>query len=121
MINSEDLESTSTELFEQALAKSQEQHYILRLYIAGTTVQSLKALQNLKRICEEYLHNRYELEVIDIYQQTEGIPTQNIIAIPTLIKELPLPLQKMIGNLSDTEKVLVGLNIVPKFPPEQSP
>ncbi|MEG4959931.1 MULTISPECIES: circadian clock KaiB family protein [unclassified Microcoleus] len=114
MIDSEDFNLTTTELFEQAVSQSQEQHYILRLYIAGTTLQSVTALQNIKKICEKHLQGRYELEVIDIYQQTEAAIAENIVAVPTLIKQLPMPLQKIIGNLSNTEKVLMGLNLVPK-------
>lgn len=114
MIDSEEVKPTTTELFEQSLSQSKEQHYTLRLYISGTTIQSVTALQNIKKICEEHLQGRYELEVIDIYQQTEAVIAENIVAVPTLIKKLPLPLQKMIGNLSDTEKVLIGLNLVPK-------
>jgi circadian clock protein KaiB len=114
MIDSEDVKETTTELFEESLSKSQEQHYTLRLYVSGTTLQSVTALQNIKKICEEHLQGRYELEVIDIYQQTESVISENIVAVPTLIKKLPLPLQKMIGNLSNTEKVLIGLNLVPK-------
>ncbi|MEG3986727.1 circadian clock KaiB family protein [Microcoleus sp. S28C3] len=115
MIDSEDFNLVTTELFEQALSQSQqEQHYILRLYIAGTTLQSVTALQNIKKICEQHLQGRYELEVIDIYQQTEAAIAENIVAVPTLIKQLPTPLQKIIGNLSNTEKVLRGLNLVPK-------
>lgn len=71
-------------------------------------------MQNIKKICEEHLKGRYELEVIDIYQQTELMIAENIVAVPTLIKELPPPLQQIIGNLSNTEKVLIGLNLVPK-------
>ena len=114
MIDSEDFNLKTTELFEQALSQSQEQHYILRLYIAGTTLQSVTALQNIKKICEQHLQGRYELEVIDIYQQTEAAVAEDILAVPTLIKQLPTPLQKIIGNLSNTEKVLRGLNLVPK-------
>lgn len=114
MIDSEDVKQTITELFEQSLSQSQEEYYILRLYISGTTLQSVTALQNIKKICEEHLQGRYELEVIDIYQQTEAIISDNIVAVPTLIKKLPMPLQKMIGNLSNTEKVLLGLNLVRK-------
>ncbi|MEG4172702.1 MULTISPECIES: circadian clock KaiB family protein [unclassified Microcoleus] len=110
---SEDVKQTITELFEESLSSSKEEHYILRLYISGTTIQSVTALQNIKKICEEHLQGRYELEVIDIYQQTEAVISENIVAVPTLIKKLPLPLQKMIGNLSNTEKVLLGLNLVP--------
>lgn len=114
MIDSEDCNLITTELFEQALSQSQEQYYILRLYIAGTTLQSVTALQNIKKICEQHLQGRYELEVIDIYQQKEAAIAENILAVPTLIKQLPMPLQKIIGNLSNTEKVLMGLNLVPK-------
>ena len=117
MIDPEDLQLTTTELFERSLSQSKSQsnqpHYILRLYIAGATIQSAIALKNIKKICEEYLQGRYDLEVIDIYQQTENAIADNIVAVPTLIKELPLPLQKMIGNLSNTEKVLIGLGLLP--------
>ncbi len=114
MIESEEVKQTTTELFEQSLSQSQEERYTLRLYVAGTTLQSVTALQNIKKICEEHLQGRYDLEVIDIYQQTEAVISDNIVAVPTLIKKLPMPLQKIIGNLSNTEKVLIGLNIVPK-------
>ena len=114
MIDPEELELTTTELFEQSLSESKDKQYILRLYIAGTTIQSVTALRNIKKICEEHLQGRYELEVIDIYQQAEALISENIVAVPTLIKHLPLPLQKMIGNLSDTEKVLIGLDLFPK-------
>ncbi|WP_271253708.1 circadian clock KaiB family protein [Pseudanabaena sp. Chao 1811] len=114
MTDPEELELTTTEIFERSLSHSKEQHYILRLYIAGTTIQSVTALRNIKKICEENLQGRYELEVIDIYQQTESLASENIVAVPTLIKELPLPLQRMIGNLSNTEKVLIGLDLLSK-------
>ena len=113
MTDPDDLQLTTTELFEQSLSRSNQQHYILRLYIAGATIQSGVALKNIKKICEEHLQGRYELEVIDIYQHTENMIEENIVAVPTLIKELPLPLQKMIGNLSNTEKVLIGLDLLP--------
>lgn len=85
--------------------------YILRLYVAGQTTKSVRAISNLKRICEEYLSDRYELEVIDLYQQPQLAEGDQIIAVPTLIKELPEPLRRVIGDLSDTEKVLVGLDL----------
>lgn len=100
--------------FEQAIAQADEQHYCLRLYIAGTTSRSMSALQRLKVICETYLQGRYELEVIDVYQTSPTVLTDNVVAIPTLIKQLPLPLRRVIGDLSDTEKVLLGLDLVPK-------
>ncbi len=102
------------ENFEQTIAELENQHYYLRLYIAGTTPRSIRALQRIKSICETYLQGRYELEVIDVYQSSEQLQLDNIVVIPTLIKQLPLPLQRMIGDLSDTEKVLFGLDIVPK-------
>lgn len=100
-----------TAMFEQAIAQQDQQRYYLRLYVAGTTPRSLRSLERLKALCEEYLQGRYELEVIDIYQ-TE--PKDNILAIPTLIKQLPLPIRRIIGDLSDTEKVLLGLDLVPR-------
>lgn len=103
-----------TEAIEQALAEMEEIHYCLRLYIAGTTVQSVRAVENIKKICEEYLENQYDLEVIDIYQQPELAEKANIIAVPTLVKLLPPPLQKLIGNMSNLEKTLRYLDISPK-------
>jgi circadian clock protein KaiB len=85
--------------------------YLLRLYVAGTTPRSTKAIANLKSICEEHLADRYDLEVIDIYQQPALGKGEQIIAVPTLIKKLPLPMRKLIGDMSDMEKVLFGLDI----------
>lgn len=87
------------------------QFYRLRLFITGTTQRSVRALSNIKAICEEHLEGRYELEVIDIYQQPELAREDQIVAVPTLIKKLPAPLRKFIGDLSDTDKILVGLNL----------
>jgi len=95
-------------------ASDRPERYVLRLYIAGTTPRSTRAVMNIKEICETALSSRYELEVIDIYQQPDMAKDQQIIAAPTLIKELPLPLRKFIGDMSDTEKILVGLNVKPK-------
>ncbi|MEA5499525.1 circadian clock KaiB family protein [Limnoraphis robusta Tam1] len=102
----------SIEAFEKVLIEKREEHYSLRLYIAGTTLQSAIALKNLKKICDEYLAGRHELEVIDIYKQPELLQAENIVAVPTLIKALPEPSQRMIGNLSDKEKVLMGLGLI---------
>jgi circadian clock protein KaiB len=85
--------------------------YVLRLYIAGTTPRSTRAVMNIKEICEKSLSSRYDLEIIDIYQQPGMAKEQQIIAAPTLIKELPPPLRKFIGDMSNTEKILVGLNL----------
>ena len=88
--------------------------YVLRLYIAGTTPRSTRAVMNIKEICESALSSLYDLEVIDIYQQPGMAKAQQIIAAPTLIKEMPLPLKKFIGDMSDRQKILIGLNIKPK-------
>ncbi|MBU3626359.1 hypothetical protein ICN48_08935 [Polynucleobacter sp. JS-Safj-400b-B2] len=85
--------------------------YILRLYVAGATARSVAAITNIKKICDEQLAGQYTLEVIDLYQQPLLAAGHQIIAIPTLIKELPPPLRRIIGDLSDTEKVLVGLDL----------
>lgn len=88
--------------------------YVLRLYVAGSTPRSLRAIANVKAVCEEHLQDRYELEVIDLYQQPVLAKGEQIIAAPTLIKELPEPLRRIIGDMSSTEKILVGLDLRPK-------
>ncbi|WP_018294644.1 circadian clock protein KaiB [Mariprofundus ferrooxydans] len=85
--------------------------HILKLYVAGQSPKSIRAIANLKKICEENLQGRYELEVIDLYQQPQLAQGDQIIALPTLIKRLPPPSRRIIGDLSDTERVLVGLDI----------
>ena len=94
--------------------KPKSKEYVLRLYVAGTTSKSLRAVANIKEICETSLKNRYDLEVIDIYQQPVLVKGEQIIAAPTLVKKLPLPLRKFIGDMSDTERILVGLDLRPK-------
>jgi circadian clock protein KaiB len=94
--------------------KPKSKEYVLRLYVAGTTSKSLRAVANIKEICESSLKNRYDLEVIDIYQQPVLTKGEQIIAAPTLVKQLPLPLRKFIGDMSDTERILVGLDLRPK-------
>ena len=83
----------------------------LRLYVAGQTPKSLSAFSNLKKICDEHLGGRYDLQVIDIYQQPTLANGEQIVAAPTLIKKLPLPLRKLIGDMSNTEKILLGLDM----------
>jgi circadian clock protein KaiB len=85
--------------------------YILRLYVTGSTPRSLKAIANLKRVCEEYLHDDYDLQVIDIYKNPDAARQEQIIAAPTLIKWLPAPLRRFVGDLSNTQKLLIGLGI----------
>jgi len=100
--------------FEKKIKASLNKKYVLRLYIAGVTPKSTRAIMNIKKICEEHLKGRYELEVIDIYQQPTLAKGEQIIAAPTLLKKLPLPLRKFIGDMSDTERILVGLDLRPK-------
>jgi len=85
--------------------------YRLRLYVTGQTPRSASSLQNLKDVCDEYLSGKFELEVIDIYQQPELASAAQIIAAPTLIKMLPLPLRKLVGDLSNRKQVMIGLDI----------
>ena len=96
--------------------KPKSKEYVLRLYVAGTTSKSMRAVANIKEICESSLKNRYDLEVIDIYQQPVLMKGEQIIAAPTLVKKLPLPLRKFIGDMSDTERILVGLDLRPRDP-----
>jgi circadian clock protein KaiB len=88
--------------------------YFLRLYVTGTTRKSIRAIQNVRRICEEHLKGRYELEVIDIYRNLPLARGDQIIAAPTLIKRLPAPLRRLIGDMSDEPRVLLGLDIKPR-------
>lgn len=88
--------------------------YVLRLYITGMTPNSKRAVENVKKICEEYLQGKYELEIIDIYQEPALAEGAQIIAAPTLVKNLPFPLRKLIGDMSNTNKVLAGLDLFPK-------
>ena len=93
---------------------AKDQKYVLRLYVAGITPRSQEAIRTVTAICEEHLAGRYELEVIDIYQQPTLAKGEQIIAAPTLIKKLPLPLRRFIGNMANKEKILVGLDLRPK-------
>ncbi|HUW75926.1 MAG TPA: circadian clock KaiB family protein [Gallionella sp.] len=95
----------------KASLKVVSSRYILKLYVAGQSPKSANAIVNIKKICEEYLQGRYELEVIDLYQQPQLAQGEQIIALPTLIKKLPIPLRRIIGDMSNTERVLVGLDI----------
>ena len=112
-------ESDDTKAFEDALAAgSKSTHYRLRLFVSGTTPSSARAIQNIRALCEEKLHGRYDLEVIDIYQHPEQVRPEQIVVTPTLVKKLPLPFRKIIGDLSDKERVLVGLDIVSQDAPD---
>jgi circadian clock protein KaiB len=93
------------------LRKTKSNLYILRLYVAGQTPKSVNAIANIKKICEENLKGRYVLDVIDLYQQPQLAQGEQIIALPTLIKKLPPPLRRIIGDMSNAERVLVGLDL----------
>jgi circadian clock protein KaiB len=99
------------EVFEQTPKGPEEKEYVLRLYVAGATARSTAAILTIKKICEEHLKCRYELEVIDIYQQPVLAKGEQIIATPTLVKKLPLPLRRFIGSMADVDRILVGLDL----------
>lgn len=110
----------TTEAFEEALKRSalRRAKYILRLYVSGSSGRSLRAVQNLKKLCEEHLSDDYDLEVIDIYENPTAAREEQIIAAPTLVKKLPRPLRKFVGDLSNTQKILIGLDIYKREGPE---
>jgi len=95
-------------------ARTKKARYLLRLYVTGTTGKSVRAVQNVRRICEEHLKGLYDLEVVDIYKNLPLAKGDQIIAAPTLIKRLPAPLRQLIGDMSDEQRVLVGLDIRPR-------
>ena len=88
------------------------EHYVLRLYVAGAGLLSLRAVSNLKALCEQHLLGRYELEVVDLYQQPQLARDEQIVALPTLVKRLPPPVCRLIGDMSDTERILTGLGLL---------
>jgi len=102
---------SSTADFEAAAARAGAEKYVLRLYIAGTTPASNRSVETLRAICEENLKGRYELSVVDVFQQPTLAKDEQIIAVPTLIKKLPAPLRRLVGDLSNEHRVLVGLDL----------
>ena len=94
------------------------ERYVLRLYVTGMTPRSTQAIKNLQAICDEYLDGRYELDVIDIYQQPVLAKGEQIVAAPTLIRKLPLPIRRLVGDMSERERVLMGLDLVRVPDPE---
>lgn len=98
--------------FEAAVNGDNKEHYVLRLYLAGMSPRSRAAIDNLRAICEQHLAGRYELDIVDVYQQPEQAGAAQLVAAPTLIKELPLPVRRLLGDLSNTDKVLVGLDLI---------
>ena len=103
--------SNSNKELEADIEKMKDVNYLLRLYVCGSTPQSLRAISNIKKICEEHLQGRYNLEVIDLYLKPNLARGEQIIAAPTLLKKLPLPLHRIIGDMSNTERVLIGLDL----------
>jgi len=93
----------------------EEREWELRLYVAGQTARSIAALANLKKICEEHMHGKYHIEIIDLLKQPQLARGDQIIAIPTVVRKLPEPVRKIIGDLSNTERVLVGLDLRPRI------
>jgi circadian clock protein KaiB len=100
---------------EKKIKDIKKEKYLLKLYVTGMTPRSMKAIMNIKEICEEHLQGRYELEIVDIFQQPVLAKGEQIIAAPTLIKLLPLPLRRFIGDMSATDKILIGLDLRPKI------
>jgi circadian clock protein KaiB len=101
------------ETFEAALASSGSAVYVLRLYITGTTPKSTRAVHNLTKMCQECLAGRYDLEIIDIYQQPLLASAEHIVAVPTLLKKLPLPVRTLIGDLSNEQQLVASLGLLP--------
>jgi circadian clock protein KaiB len=85
--------------------------FVLRLYVTGTTARSTRAIANLREVCEQHLPERYDLQVVDVYQQPELAAREQLIAVPTLIRQLPLPLRRLVGDLSNRQRVLAGLDL----------
>lgn len=100
--------------FERKLREMREGPFLLRLYIAGNSPRSQVAIENVKKVCDEYLPGRCELVIIDIYQNPTEIPEDLVLAAPTLIKQLPLPIRRVIGDMTEREKVLIALDLIHK-------
>jgi len=98
---------------EENLVETEKDKWILRLYVAGKSPKALSAFTNLKKICEEQLNGKYSIEVIDLLINPHLSVEYQILALPTLVRKLPVPVRKIIGDLSDTERVLVGLDLLP--------
>jgi circadian clock protein KaiB len=101
----------SREEYEQALSHPPAERYVLRLYVTGATRHSAMAIANLKRLCEQYLPGRYQLTVVDLYQQPELAAGEQLVVLPTLVKHAPLPVRRLVGSLSDPQAVLRRLDI----------
>lgn len=98
--------------FEKAVNREDRQKYVLTLYVAGISPRSEQAIRSVKELCEQHLKDRYELQIVDIYQHPESLKEAQIIAAPTLVKKLPLPLRRLIGNMTDKERLILALDLV---------
>ena len=105
--------NTKTKIAHASSVDADAERWLLKLYVAGTGSKSTAAFANLKKICEQHVPNLYEIEVIDLFMQPQLAKGDQILAVPTLVRRLPSPIRKIIGDLSNTEKVLVGLDIKP--------
>ena len=101
-----------TATFELASRRGRTERYVLRLYVTGMTTRATRAIENVRAICDEHLAGRYDLEVVDVYQQPVLAKNEQIVAAPTLIKKLPLPLRRIIGDMSQRDRVLLGLDLI---------
>lgn len=108
------IKSSATRRLERAATEEKQKRYLLRLYVTGMTAKSTRAIANLRAICDEYLQGRYELEIIDIYRRPVLLQGEQIVAAPTLIKRLPHPLRRLVGDMSNKDRVLLGLDLKPQ-------
>ncbi len=106
---SAETDSTMTEVFEQMLASHKQDKYVLRLYVAGMTARSMNAIDSLKSLCEQLVPGRYELEVINLLEHPELAEAEQILASPTLVKELPLPVQWLVGDVTNPDRLMLVL------------
>lgn len=102
---------SATKRYERLIDERKRERFVLRLYVTGMTPRSCEAIAAIRAICEKHLAGRFDLEVIDIYEHPALAAGEQILAAPTLVKQLPLPLRRLIGNLADTERVLLGLDL----------
>lgn len=110
-LRAEKAEAQTLQEFEQLVSELAPPKYVFRLYVAGNTSRSSQAITNVRRICEQYLAGYYELEVIDVYQKPAATRAADVVALPTLIKELPLPPKRFVGDMSNTERIVVALKL----------
>lgn len=110
-LEAETAEAQTLQEFENLVTELSRPRYLFRLYVAGGTSRSSQAITNVRKICEQYLAGCYELEVIDVYQKPAVTKTADLVALPTLIKELPLPSRRFVGDMSNSERIVIGLKL----------